>query len=254
MAAQSQNRRDFIVGGARNAATAGIVGSAWYGYVSKAKAAPLCLRPPGALPQGQFEAACIKCGECVQACPYDALVLAGLLDEAPVGTPFLKPRSTPCEMCTDIPCVRNCPTGALDAEMAEIRDAQIGIAVVDDSSCLSMQGLRCEACHRACPLIDEALSLVYQHQHQTGVHAYFKPTVDAEVCTGCGKCEHACITERPAIRVLPRDVALGVIGSHYRLRDFEPTRSAPTPADQRDAHKPRRQVPGLEYLNEGGVP
>ena len=38
----------------------------------------LALRPPGALPDGRFEAACIRCGQCVQACPYDTLQLATL--------------------------------------------------------------------------------------------------------------------------------------------------------------------------------
>ncbi len=254
MANKSHNRRVFLIGTARNAAAAGIVGSAWYGYLAKAKAAPLVLRPPGSMTPGAFEAACIKCGECVQACPYDALSLADWAADAPIGTPVLNPRETPCEMCTDIPCVRNCPTGALDTDMQDIRQARIGLAVVDPSSCLSMQGLRCEACHRACPLIDEALSLVYRHQDQTGVHAYFAPTVNADLCTGCGQCEHACITERPAIRVLPRDVAMGKIGDHYRLRDFATSPDAVRPDEQPPQPDSSAETPGLDYLNRGGQP
>lgn len=49
------------------------------------------LRPPFALDdEKQFNAACIRCGQCVQACPYDILHLAGLLSPLPAGTPFLQ--------------------------------------------------------------------------------------------------------------------------------------------------------------------
>ena len=34
-------------------------------------------------------------------------------------------------------------------------------------------------------------------------------------CTGCGLCEQACVTEKPAIFVLPNEVAKGKAGDHY---------------------------------------
>ncbi len=226
-------------------------GSLWGAHLKGARAAPTTLRPPGALAEeAAFARACIKCGACVSACPYDTLRLADLSEQAPVGTPTFSPREVPCEMCEDIPCVRDCPTGALDAGMEDIRAARMGVAVLDPSSCLSMQGLRCEACYRACPVIDRALRLEYRHQERTGVHAYFEPVVDPERCTGCGKCEHACVTEVAAIRVRPRALALGRIGSHYRLgweeqtpvtEDFRPG-PAPPPSTAPTA-------PGLDYLN-----
>lgn len=73
----------------------------------------LALRPPGALPDGEFERACIRCGQCVQACPYDTLKLATLLSPSSAGTPYFVARQTPCEMCEDIPCVVACPSAAL---------------------------------------------------------------------------------------------------------------------------------------------
>jgi ferredoxin-type protein NapG len=45
----------------------------------------------------------------------------------------------------------------------------------------------------------------------------FIPTVHSDQCTGCGKCEHACVLETAAIRVLPRHLAKGELGRHYRL-------------------------------------
>ena len=35
-------------------------------------------------------------------------------------------------------------------------------------------------------------------------HAMFLPTVHSEHCTGCGKCEKACVTEEAAIKVLAK--------------------------------------------------
>ena len=65
----------------------------------------VALRPPGALPENEFLAACTRCGQCVQACPYDMLHLASLIAPMEAGTPYFVARDKPCEMCTDIPCM-----------------------------------------------------------------------------------------------------------------------------------------------------
>jgi ferredoxin-type protein NapG len=45
----------------------------------------------------------------------------------------------------------------------------------------------------------------------------FMPTVHSEHCTGCGKCEKACVTDEASIRVLPAKLVKGSLGEHYRL-------------------------------------
>ena len=50
-----------------------------------------------------------------------------------------------------------------------------------------------------------------------GKHALFIPVVHSDRCTGCGKCEEACILEQAAIKVLPEHLAKGELGPHYRL-------------------------------------
>ena len=62
----------------------------------------VALRPPFAIEDDEkFAAACIRCGQCVQACPYDMLHLASLLSPMEAGTPYFIARDKPCEMCPD---------------------------------------------------------------------------------------------------------------------------------------------------------
>ncbi|MEX2940634.1 ferredoxin-type protein NapG [Serratia fonticola] len=177
----------------------------------------LALRPPGALAEGAFDSACIRCGQCVQACPYQTLKLATLLSPRAAGTPYFVARDIPCEMCEDIPCVVACPSGALDPNLTDIDQARMGLAVLlDHENCLNWQGLRCDVCYRVCPQIDKAITLDLQHNERTGKHAMFLPTVHSQDCTGCGKCEQACVLEQAAIKVLPMELARGQLGEHYR--------------------------------------
>ena len=219
------DRRKFILTMARGVGLSAMGALVWSAYVGEVKAAPLILRPPGALSEDDFLKTCIKCGLCVEACPYDTLTLSKPGDNNPIGTPFYTPRDIPCYMCDDIPCVPVCPTGALDeasvqseseGEMVwDIKKMDMGVAIVDTKSCIAFWGIQCDACYRACPLMDEAIVLEYDKNERTGKHAFLKPVVVPDVCTGCGLCERACVTEKPAILVLPNEVALGKVGDHY---------------------------------------
>jgi len=211
-------RRRFLRDAARSAA--GLAGIAvLLGLQQKQSQARdgLALRPPGALANGAFDSACIRCGQCVQACPYQTLKLATLLSPLAAGTPYFVARDIPCEMCEDIPCVVACPSGALDPLLTDIDQARMGLAVLlDHENCLNWQGLRCDVCYRVCPQIDKAITLDLQHNLRTGKHAMFLPTVHSNACTGCGKCEQACVLEQAAIKVLPMELARGQLGEHYR--------------------------------------
>lgn len=216
------SRRNVLKGIIRGAAVAGSGGLVWGATVQASQAAPLALRPPGALPDPEFRKACIRCGQCVEACPYDSLKLAELTESKTNGMPFFEPRQTPCYLCTDYPCTSVCPSGALDLaqltigeEKANIVNSKMGLAVIHKESCIAYWGIRCDACYRACPLLDEAIALQYDKSEVTGKHANFKPVVNSNACTGCGICEHACVVEKAAIRVLPIDVATGKVGDHY---------------------------------------
>jgi ferredoxin-type protein NapG len=221
----TNDRRRFLLSIARGIGLSAMGALVWSAYVGEVKAAPLVLRPPGALEEDEFIKNCIKCGLCVEACPYDTLMLAKPGDNLPIGTPFFTPRTIPCYMCSDVPCVPVCPSGALNEPSVsnyvqahaklDINKARMGLAIIDRESCIATWGIQCDACYRACPLMGQAITIEYSKNERTGKHAFLLPIVHADVCTGCGMCEHACVTKKAAIYVLPRALAMGEAGSHY---------------------------------------
>ncbi len=188
-------------------------------YQRSARALPAyAIRPPGALAEDKFQGACLRCGQCVRSCPYDVLRLAKLGDDIPTGTPYFISRQNPCRMCEDMPCIRACPSGALGQSLPTIYEARMGLAVlIDHENCLNYLGLRCDVCYRACPLIDQAITLDVRVNRRSGVHTLFIPVVHSKYCTGCGKCEHSCVLDNAAIKILPIEQAKGELGKHYRL-------------------------------------
>ncbi len=213
------NRRQFLGNMLRTACGVGLVGLGLGLYAQRASSLPAqVIRPPGALPEEDFLGACIRCGLCVRDCPYDILFLGEVGEQVPTGTPYFIARTGPCEMCVDIPCVKACPTNALDHGLTEIEESRMGLAVVvDQESCIAFHGLRCEVCFNICPIRGRAITLDMQHNARSGKHALFIPVVHSDACTGCGLCERACILDEAAIKVFPAHLAKGELGKHYRL-------------------------------------
>jgi len=268
-------RRRFFTDAAHHAGL-GLLGTLlWAGYADKARSNVLTLRPPGALPEEDFLSTCIKCGLCVEACrnrdsnidketgkprPETLIMAKSDTEGVTIGTPYFVARDVPCYMCDDIPCVPVCPTGALDEASLtndegelDFRKMDMGLAVVDQNSCIAFWGIQCDACYRACPLMDEAIKLEYDRDPRTGKHAFLKPVVDMNICTGCGLCEKACVTEKAAIFVLPREVALGKPGDHYvkgwDKKDQERIKNRDV--EEIITHDKRSEKEAADYLNDG---
>lgn len=164
------------------------------------------LRPPGAIDEDEFLALCIRCGKCIQACPYDSIKIATEKHGLGIGTPYIDARENPCRLCADFPCVEVCPTEALRG-ISEVSDVKMGTAVIDEDTCIAYKGLRCEVCYRECPLIDEAITLDIKMRPGDDIHAIFAPVINKEKCVGCGICEQRCVIDDPvAIRVKPRAI------------------------------------------------
>jgi len=102
----------------------------------------LLLRPPGALEEDILLASCIKCGQCLQVCPPQVIKLAGIGQGFGIGTPYIIPREGGCILCSGLPCVLACPTGALSHDLSLGKDAEMGLAVITNpDTCLSILGV-----------------------------------------------------------------------------------------------------------------
>lgn len=140
---REQNRREFL----RSAAlTTGVVAACMMGAVPVLQGSSTRLRPPGSLKtpfdEQEFLASCIKCGQCVQVCPVEAIKLADLRDGFGVGVPFIDAREQACDFsCDGLQCVLACPTGALTHDLDYPADTRMGFArLADPGGCLAVQG------------------------------------------------------------------------------------------------------------------
>jgi ferredoxin len=170
------------------------------------RALPDLLRPPGALPEPEFLARCVKCGECMKVCTTNGLQPT-FLEAGPEGiwSPRLVPTRGYCEYACTL-CGQVCPTGAIRA-LAPERKAQwhIGTAMFDRGRCLPhAHATPCIVCEEVCPTPTKAIWFEeVTVRDRAGREVRVKqPHVDLERCIGCGICEAKCpVSDRPAVHV-----------------------------------------------------
>ncbi len=169
---------------------------------------PALIRPPGAAPEDEFLARCIRCGECMKICPtnavHPALAQAGVEG---LWTPILDMNRGYCEYSCTL-CGQVCPTQAIRRLPLEVKQkTPIGLAVIQRGRCFPWaMDKNCVVCEEHCPTPVKAIYLrdeTVTRRDGTKI-TLSRPYVDSDLCIGCGNCQNHCpIVGDPAIVVLP---------------------------------------------------
>ena len=240
------SRRDFLLGTA-----VGVASSLGIRRFSGARLCPHPVRPPGSVPEESFLRMCVRCGECINACPSKVLQPMAF-DQGVEGlwTPRIAADWSGCEPSCNV-CGNVCPTGAIRAlPIEEKRVARLGRAVVNKSTCLPhAQKQECRLCHEQCAeagykaiefeLVGVELEYLDDEYGGYGVPVdgtgYHAPVVIPERCVGCGLCQSRCLSINVLAKGLLREPAIKVeagpgkedrlhTGSYLSLRQEEQRR------------------------------
>jgi len=219
------------------------------------------LRPPGARPEEEFLARCVRCGECMRVCPTRGLQPAAF--EAGIEglwAPQLVPRMGYCVYkCTS--CGQVCPSEAIEKLAFEEKQTRaLGKAKFDTSRCIPWRGharfqeglaewqdCNCGTCEEACPVPGKAIRYNRFVGKVGGKEIIIdRPYVVEDLCVGCGFCENVC--------PVAGDAAIRVEGPAGAAK-LAPEEKPPEPAPKATGIDPNHVLaPKLDaWAREGGV-
>lgn len=137
----------------------------------------LSLPPGAAKPRRKFISKCTSCGDCISACPHNA-IFPIYIDTYNKSVPFVDVNLYPCHMCLNYPCIQACRYDAL--QPLENEKPKFGKAKLIFENCLnSDKNYECDVCEKVCP-VEKAVRITKR-----------KPMFSKN-CTGCGICVQNC--------------------------------------------------------------
>jgi len=136
------------------------------------------IRPPWAVSENIFIDICQRSNDCIQACPENIIVKSN------GGFPSIDFNLGECTFCKR--CLENCPTGALALpyDSSETIPSPWHLNVEISTTCLSSKKIECQICIDQCE--PEAL------QMKPAIGGPVAPTINQNLCTGCGACVRPC--------------------------------------------------------------
>jgi ferredoxin-type protein NapF len=153
------------------------------------------LQPPGAQAPDRFNTLCLRCGNCIKACPTG--ILHQHMDTSDLLSwmvPEIAFRDSYCLETCNL-CSRVCPSGAISPfSTAAKSNLVIGIARVEADKCLLAKNKECDRCKAVCTY--DAIRIETGDIFRNG-----QVVIDGEKCTGCGAC--AVICPPRVIEILP---------------------------------------------------
>lgn len=143
------------------------------------------IKPPSAQPDSDYYLSCIRCGNCLSACPTHILVQQSEPDLRTFLAPavdFSESYCLPeCTRCGDV-----CPSGALSKfSLQEKLNLTMASVVLEYEKCLLYSQTECSQCKQYCEY--GAVSFQKQAPYMTPV-----PIFNEEKCVGCAACKIVC--------------------------------------------------------------
>ncbi len=164
------------------------------------------IRPPGSVEESDFLRKCIKCDQCINACPTNVLQPATWQEggiEA-LWTPVLKFTIGHCQLKCTL-CSEVCPTGAIrritveeklgKAAYEEKGPIRLGTAFFNTGRCLPhAMEIPCVVCEEVCPTSPKAIQTKDMEAKDVygNIIVLNKPFMVPDLCIGCGICENEC--------------------------------------------------------------
>lgn len=169
------------------------------------------VRPPGARGEGDFLAKCIKCYLCVEACPLQAIKIAGREKGWASDTPYIIPEVTGCDLCLSrekMFCNQICPTDALEKipldkefiykKLVMGQPQNMGVAILDKRICYAWTKVSlCWACYEICPY--KGVAVTTGHADAPTLNT---PLIHPNRCVGCSLCVEVCPVPQKAIKIV----------------------------------------------------
>lgn len=167
---------------------------------------PKLIRPPGSVEENDFLAKCIKCDQCINACPTNVLQPATFKEGGleSLWTPVMNFEIGHCQLKCTL-CSEVCPTGAIKKITVEEKlgkgayeeagPIRLGTAFFDVGRCLPhAMEIPCVVCEEVCPTSPKAIQTkdVEVKDVYGNIVLLNKPFMVPDLCIGCGICEREC--------------------------------------------------------------